>query len=189
MIVKKLGATYSPFQVVFITALLSFPIITLVMMSDQKPDTIRPKHPYWMTIRSIVGVVAALCAFLRGDRPAAIAILRLHLCLTTHHHHSSDPDAGRSGAVAPWTGDYCRIGWGSDRDPPRICRILDRAYCGHLGGLCGRIRIHHNPQDRRGRTRRCDDDLSNDVEPVHHGIVPALCLRTNPFGRPWAVRH
>ena len=63
VIVKKLGATYSPFQVVFITALLSFPIITLVMMSDQKPDTIRPKHPYWMTIRSIVGVAAALCAF------------------------------------------------------------------------------------------------------------------------------
>ena len=26
VIVKKLGATYSPFQVVFITALLSFPI-------------------------------------------------------------------------------------------------------------------------------------------------------------------
>jgi drug/metabolite transporter (DMT)-like permease len=63
VIVKKLGATYSPFQVVFITALLSFPILTIVMMSDQKPDTIRPKHPYWMTIRSIVGVVAALCAF------------------------------------------------------------------------------------------------------------------------------
>ena len=63
VIVKKLGATYSPFQVVFITALLSFPILTLVMMSDQKPDTIHPKHPYWMTIRSIVGVAAALCAF------------------------------------------------------------------------------------------------------------------------------
>jgi len=63
VIIKKLGATYSPFQVVFVTALLSFPILTLVMMSDQKPDTIRPRHPYWMTIRSIVGVVAALCAF------------------------------------------------------------------------------------------------------------------------------
>lgn len=34
--VKKLGATYLPFQVVFITALLSFPILTLAMMSDQK---------------------------------------------------------------------------------------------------------------------------------------------------------
>ena len=45
VIVKKLGATYSPFQVVLITAHLSFPILTLVMMSDQKPHTIRPKHP------------------------------------------------------------------------------------------------------------------------------------------------
>jgi drug/metabolite transporter (DMT)-like permease len=63
VIVKKLGATYSPFQVVFITALLSFPILTLVMMRDSTPDTLQPKHPYWVTVRSIVGVVAALCAF------------------------------------------------------------------------------------------------------------------------------
>jgi drug/metabolite transporter (DMT)-like permease len=63
VIVKKLGATYSTFQVVFITALLSFPILTLVMMRDSTPDTLQPKHPYWVTVRSIVGVVAALCAF------------------------------------------------------------------------------------------------------------------------------
>ena len=63
VIVKKLGVTYSPFQVVFITALLSFPILTLVMMRDSTPDTLQPKHPYWVTVRSIVGVVAALCAF------------------------------------------------------------------------------------------------------------------------------
>lgn len=63
VIVKKLGATYSPFQVVFMTALLSFPILTLVMMRDHKPDTLQPKHPYWIATRSIVGVVSALCAF------------------------------------------------------------------------------------------------------------------------------
>lgn len=63
VIVKKLGATYSPFQVVFITALLSFPILTLVMMRDSTPDTLQPKHPYWIATRSLVGVVSALCAF------------------------------------------------------------------------------------------------------------------------------
>lgn len=63
VIIKKLGASYSPFQVVFITALLSFPILTLVMMRDHKPDTLRPKHPYWIAIRSVVGVGSALCAF------------------------------------------------------------------------------------------------------------------------------
>lgn len=63
VIVKKLGETYSPFQVVFITALLSFPILTLVMMRDHKPDTLQPRHPYWIAIRSIVGVGSALCAF------------------------------------------------------------------------------------------------------------------------------
>jgi drug/metabolite transporter (DMT)-like permease len=35
----------------------------LVMMRDSTPDTLQPKHPYWVTVRSIVGVVAALCAF------------------------------------------------------------------------------------------------------------------------------
>ena len=63
VIVKKLGVTYSPFQVVFITALLSFPILTLVMMRDSTPDTLQPKHPYWIATRSLVGVVSALCAF------------------------------------------------------------------------------------------------------------------------------
>ena len=63
VIVKKLGATYSPIQVVFFTALLSFPILTLVMMRDHKPDTLQPHHPYWIATRSIVGVFAALCAF------------------------------------------------------------------------------------------------------------------------------
>lgn len=63
VIVKTLGETYSPFQVIFITALLSFPILSVVLMSDAKPDTIQPKHPYWIATRSIVGVVTALCAF------------------------------------------------------------------------------------------------------------------------------
>lgn len=63
MIVKKLSPTYSPFQIVFITALLSLPILTLVMMRDSTSDTLQPKHPYWVAVRSIVGVVAALCTF------------------------------------------------------------------------------------------------------------------------------
>ncbi|AXI47302.1 EamA/RhaT family transporter [Sulfitobacter sp. SK012] len=63
VVVKQLGATYSPFQIVFFSALLSFPLITLVLMSDQKPGTLRPVHPWWIALRSVSGATSAVCAF------------------------------------------------------------------------------------------------------------------------------
>lgn len=63
VIVKQLGATYSTFQIVFFSALLSFPIITLVLIGDDKPGTLRPKHPYWLGLRSVSGSLSGLCAF------------------------------------------------------------------------------------------------------------------------------
>jgi drug/metabolite transporter (DMT)-like permease len=61
--IKQLGAVYSPFQIVFFSALLSFPFITLVIIGDQKPGTLRPAHPWWMALRSVTGAVSAICAF------------------------------------------------------------------------------------------------------------------------------
>jgi len=63
VIVKNLGATYSTFQIVFFSALLSFPVLTLVMMGDHKPGTLRPKHPWWLAVRSISGSISGLSAF------------------------------------------------------------------------------------------------------------------------------
>jgi drug/metabolite transporter (DMT)-like permease len=63
VIVKHLGETYSPFQILFFSALLSFPLISLVLIQDQKPGTLRPVHPYWMALRSISGATSAICAF------------------------------------------------------------------------------------------------------------------------------
>lgn len=63
VIVKELGATFSPFQIVFFSALLSFPLITVLMINDQKPGTLRPVHPYWISVRSISGTISAACAF------------------------------------------------------------------------------------------------------------------------------
>ena len=63
LIIKQLGATYSTFQIVFNTALFSFPLLTLVMIGDHKPTTLRPVHPYWIAIRSLAGVVSGLSAF------------------------------------------------------------------------------------------------------------------------------
>lgn len=63
LIIKQLGGTYSVFQIVFFTALFSFPIITLVLMRDHKAGTLQPLHPYWMTLRCLSGAGSGLCAF------------------------------------------------------------------------------------------------------------------------------
>ena len=63
VIVKSLGATYSPIQIVFFSALLSFPLITLMLIGDRKPGTLRPVHPWWMVLRSLSGTTSAVCAF------------------------------------------------------------------------------------------------------------------------------
>lgn len=63
VIVKHLGASYSTFQIVFFTALLSFPALTIVLISDEKPGTLRPRRPWWIALRSLAGAVSGLCAF------------------------------------------------------------------------------------------------------------------------------
>lgn len=63
VIVKHLSTNLSTFQIVFFSALLSFPIITLVLIRDEKPGTLRPHHPWWVALRSISGTASGLCAF------------------------------------------------------------------------------------------------------------------------------
>ena len=63
LIVKHLGAAYSPFQIVFFSALMGFPLITVVMIRDQKPGTLRPVHPWWIALRSVCSATSAVCAF------------------------------------------------------------------------------------------------------------------------------
>ncbi len=63
VVVKILGATYSPIQIVFFSVLLSFPLATLMLMRDAKPGTLLPRHPWWMAIRTVAAVITALSAF------------------------------------------------------------------------------------------------------------------------------
>lgn len=63
VLVKQLGVTYSPFQIVFFTALLSFPLVTLALMNDKKEGTLRPVHPWWLALRSISGSASAVFAY------------------------------------------------------------------------------------------------------------------------------
>ena len=61
--VKFLGATYSPFQLIFFSGLLGFPLVTLMLMRDRTDGNLIPKHPFWTVVRTITSVLTALAAF------------------------------------------------------------------------------------------------------------------------------
>lgn len=63
VLIKVLGSSYSAIQIVFFSALMSFPFITLLLIREQKPGTLRPAHPWWLGLRSVAGAVSAICAF------------------------------------------------------------------------------------------------------------------------------
>lgn len=63
VVVKILGGQYSPFQIIFFSTLLSFPLITLMLMRDPTPGHLRPVHPWWVALRTIAGVVTGTSAF------------------------------------------------------------------------------------------------------------------------------
>jgi len=63
VLVKQLGGSYSPFQILFFSALFSFPFITIILIRDSEPGTLRPVHPWWVALRSISGTISAACVF------------------------------------------------------------------------------------------------------------------------------
>jgi drug/metabolite transporter (DMT)-like permease len=63
VIVKVLGGFYSPFQIVFFSVLLSFPLATVMLMRDAKPGTLVPVHPWWLALRTGAAVVTGVSAF------------------------------------------------------------------------------------------------------------------------------
>ncbi len=63
VIVKYLGSSYSPFQIVFFSVLFGFPIVTFLLLRDAQPANLRPKHPWWVAARAAASVVTGFCAF------------------------------------------------------------------------------------------------------------------------------
>lgn len=63
VVVKFLGGTYSPVQIIFFSVLLSFPLATVMLLRDETPDTLIPRNPGWVLVRTVAAVVTALCAF------------------------------------------------------------------------------------------------------------------------------
>lgn len=63
VVIKYLGASYSPFQVIFFSTLMSFPLVSFMLMRDPLPGTLRPAHPWWTAIRTTAAVLNGMCAF------------------------------------------------------------------------------------------------------------------------------
>ncbi|MDJ0629812.1 MAG: DMT family transporter [Rhodobacter sp.] len=63
VIVKTLGGSYAPFQIVFFSVLFGFPLATLMLMRDPVSGHLRPVHPWWTALRTAATVVTASTGF------------------------------------------------------------------------------------------------------------------------------
>ena len=63
VVVKFLGASYSPFQIVFFSTLFGFPIVTVMLMREREDGNLRPVHPWWTTLRTLASLVTTSSAF------------------------------------------------------------------------------------------------------------------------------
>ncbi len=62
-VVKFLGGSYSPVQVLFFSVLFSFPVITLVLLRDPEDRNLIPRHPWWTAARTAASTVVGGSAF------------------------------------------------------------------------------------------------------------------------------
>ena len=63
VVIKILGGSYSAFQIVFFSVLLSFPLATVMLVRDSTPGNLRPMHPWWLAARTFAVVVTGVSAF------------------------------------------------------------------------------------------------------------------------------
>lgn len=61
--VKALGGTYAPFQIVFFSVLLGFPLVTIMLLRDASFANLFPNHPWWSGLRTVAVVVTGISAF------------------------------------------------------------------------------------------------------------------------------
>ncbi|MBV7408838.1 DMT family transporter [Maritimibacter sp. DP1N21-5] len=62
-VIKVLGGTYSPFQLIFFSTLFSFPLVTFMLMKDATPGNLRPVHPWWTLARTLSASLTGFTAF------------------------------------------------------------------------------------------------------------------------------
>ena len=63
VVVKTLGESFTTFQIIFFSVLLSFPLVMLMLMRDTTRGTLIPQHPWWTALRTGAAVVTGLSIF------------------------------------------------------------------------------------------------------------------------------
>ena len=63
VIVKYLGASYSPQQILFFGVLFGFPIVSVMLIQDRTEANLRPRHPWWSLLRTVAMIIATLSIF------------------------------------------------------------------------------------------------------------------------------
>lgn len=63
VVVKVLGATYSPFQIIFFSTAFSFPLVTFMLMRDATEGNLRPVHGWWVAARTLSAAITAFSGF------------------------------------------------------------------------------------------------------------------------------
>src|SRR5690606_11440042 len=63
VVVKLLGHHYTSFQIIFFSGLLSFPVVSVLLLSDKTDGNLVPRHPWWSLARSVTGVATGAMGF------------------------------------------------------------------------------------------------------------------------------
>ena len=63
VVVKFLGEHYSAVQIIFFSVLLSFPLVTVMLMNDRTDGNLRPRHLWWTALRTLSTVITGVSAF------------------------------------------------------------------------------------------------------------------------------
>ena len=63
VIVKYLGVTYGPAQILFFSAMFGFPMVSMMLVRDTSADTMTPRHPWWTALRTVSMITSTICIF------------------------------------------------------------------------------------------------------------------------------
>jgi S-adenosylmethionine uptake transporter len=63
VVVKFLGSSYNAVQIIFFSGLLSFPLVTAMLLSDRRDENLVPRHPWWSLIRAVSAVLTGVAGF------------------------------------------------------------------------------------------------------------------------------
>mgnify|MGYP000042833533 CR=1 FL=1 len=68
VVVKFLGGSYSAVQIIFFSGLLSFPLVSVMLMGDKRDENLVPRHPWWTVLRAVTAVMTGVAGFYAFSR-------------------------------------------------------------------------------------------------------------------------